>query len=190
MDGHRCGLCGRPLYSEKELCFPCRERKCGCEEIHPLFLYQGDAARLLKAYKSGKRPSLAYFFVELLAERISERWPGRPIVPVPPRAEKIRLHQWDQVEEIARGLEKKGFRLLKMLKRNPSREQKKLDKKNRSLNAREAYELKHGMAGGAEGLPLLLLDDVCTTGATIEACAQLLSASGAPKVAAIVIAAD
>jgi predicted amidophosphoribosyltransferase len=94
------------------------------------------------------------------------------------------------VEEIARGLEKKGFQLLRMLKRNPSREQKKLDKKNRSLNAREAYALKAGMAGGAEGLPLLLLDDVCTTGATIEACAQLLSASGASKVAAIVIAAD
>jgi predicted amidophosphoribosyltransferase len=77
-----------------------------------------------------------------------------------------------------------------MLQRNRGREQKSLDKKNRSLNAKESYTLKTGMVDKAEGLSLLLLDDICTTGSTIEACAQLLLGAGASRVAAIVIAAD
>ena len=156
----------------------------------PLFLYRDDPARLLKAYKTAKRPSLAPFFTELLAEQILSRWPGRPIVPVPPRAEKIRRHEWDQVEEIARRLERKGFRLFRMLQRNRGREQKSLDKKNRSLNAKESYTLKTGMVERRRGSCSCWLDDICTTGSTIEACAQLLLGAGASRVAAIVIAAD
>lgn len=190
LEGSRCKRCGRPLYSEKELCFPCRDKKAACEEILPLYLYKDDLASLLKAYKMAKRPSLAGFFIPVLAEEIRCRYPDRPIVPVPPRAEKLRRREWDQVEEIARGLERMDFQVLRILRRKPSREQKSLDRKNRSLNAREAYALKDERAGQVTGLSLLLLDDVCTTGSTIDACAEILLAAGALRVAAIVIAAD
>ncbi|MDD3980735.1 MAG: ComF family protein [Spirochaetia bacterium] len=190
LGGLRCRRCGRPLYSEEDLCFPCRERQALCEETVPLFLYKDEAASLLKAYKMTKRFSLASFFTVLLAEQIRLRWPDRQIVPVPPRAEKLRRREWDQVEAIAHSLERMGFQVSRVLWRRPSREQKSLDRKNRSLNAREAYAVKPGCEPLIAGLCLILLDDVCTTGATLEACAELLSKAGAAKVSAIVIAAD
>lgn len=190
LDGQRCRLCGKPLYSEIDLCFPCRDKHAFCENTVPLFLYKDEPSRLLKAYKMAKRFSLGRFFTLLLAEQIRFRWPDRPIVPVPPRAEKLRRHEWDQVEAMARGLERMGFKVLRVLLRRPSREQKSLDRKNRGLNAKEAYGFKPGCEGQIAGLSLVILDDVCTTGATIEACAELLLKAGAARVAAIVIAAD
>jgi predicted amidophosphoribosyltransferase len=137
-----------------------------------------------------KRFSLAKLFTPLLAETISARWAGWSIVPVPPRAEKLRSREWDQVEELVRGLERMGFQILRLLWRRPSREQKSLDKADRGCNARQAYTLKAEKATQVKGRSLLLIDDVCTTGATLEACAEQLLSAGAIHVAAIVIATD
>jgi competence protein ComFC len=165
----------------------CRGRERAFDSAYPLFPYEGDMRSLIAAYKKGRRRSLSGLFARLMAEAIGERWPERTIVPVPPRPGKLRAQGWDQVEEIARALERGGFRLSRPLERRSSDEQKSLGRGERGANAGKAYALKAGES--SPELPLLI-DDVVTTCATLEACARALKGGGASSVAALVLAAD
>jgi competence protein ComFC len=165
----------------------CREAERAFDSAFPLFPYEGALRDLLSAYKKGGRRSLSRLFADLLAAEIEERWPERTIVPVPPRPGKIRELGWDQVEEIARVLGARGFPVERPLERRRSDEQKSLDRRGRGANARKAYALKAGRV--SPELPLLL-DDVVTTCATLEACALALKEGGARSVSALLIAAD
>jgi ComF family protein len=165
----------------------CRATERAFDSAFPLFPYAGKARELISAYKKGRRRSLGPFIAGLFAEAVRERWPDRVIVPVPPRPGKARAAGWDQVEEIARWLESRGFRVARPLERSRSSEQKRLGRGERGLNARMAYSLK---AGEASPLRPLLIDDVVTTCATLDACARALRAGGAATVEALAFAAD
>jgi len=188
--GERCERCGKPLISEDRICMRCRGREWSFDSAYPLFSYLGRAEALISAYKFGGRLSLAPCFCGLFAAVLNERWPGWPLVPVPPRPGKIRRKGWDQVELIARGLERRGFQVLRVLERRPSLEQKKLGLEARFENAACAYALKEKKQPPLSGLSLVLIDDVFTTGATAEACARALKAAGAAHVCFVSIAAD
>jgi ComF family protein len=185
--GERCPSCGLPLISEAGLCMRCRGIQRSFDSIYPLFSYSGLARELVSAYKKGQRRSLAPFFADILAKTIAERWPDRVIVPVPPRPGKLRTRGWDQVEEIARVLEARGLPVARVLERAASEEQKSLGKGARGANARAAYSLRPRARSPERPL---VVDDVVTTCATIEACAAALRLGGALSVRALVIAAD
>ena len=195
----RCPRCGRPLISERGLCMGCRRHLPDYDEALPLFDYRGSVGRLVSAYKFGGRRSLAPWFASRLAPSIAARWPGLPLVPVPPRPSVLKERGWDHVELVARNLERKGFTLLRLLVRVASPQQKSLGHEERARNAAAAYRLARSASASAEAsagagaVPpegLVLLDDVFTTGATAEACARLLKAGGARFVAFASIAAD
>jgi len=165
----------------------CRKRSWSFETASSLFAYEGKAAALILAYKIGGRRSLSAFFAGLLAEEIRARHPGRILVPVPPRPEKLRERGWDQVEELVRRLEGRGFRAARLLGRLPSAQQKRLGLEDRFGNARAAYRLLPGAKAAGR---LLLVDDVLTTGATAEACSLALREGGAQSVAFVSLASD
>jgi competence protein ComFC len=185
--GERCPVCGILLISEQGPCMRCRGVQRAFASAYPLFSYSGAVRELVSAYKKGRRPSLAPFFASLLGPVIKARWPERILVPVPPRPGKLRVQGWDQVEAIAAILEAQGFPVERPLERRRSKEQKTLDRGGRGANARKAYSLRPGARSPA--LPLIL-DDVVTTCATLEACAQALEEGGASSVEAVAIAAD
>lgn len=187
--GKRCKHCGRELYSEEDLCYACRDAESSCREIYPIFRFSGKAATLLRAYKSGKRYSLAALWADLFSRLIDALWSGLLIVPVPPRPEKLKRKEWDQIEAIADILEKRGYPVRRLLERRVDTQQKKLNREMRKKNAEKAYAVIPSMADAA-GSGILLIDDVYTTGATIEACAKALCAGGAAFVSALVIAID
>jgi len=186
-DGERCPSCGIPLISETGSCMRCRGVQRSFDSIYPLYSYSGFARELVSAYKKGRRRSLAPFFADILAAAISQRWPDRVIVPVPPRPGKLRAWGWDQVEEIASILEVRGFHAARVLERAASEEQKSLGKGARGANAKAAYSLRPGARSPERPL---IVDDVVTTCATIEACSAALRLGGAISVRALVIAAD
>jgi predicted amidophosphoribosyltransferase len=157
------------------------------DSAFPLFSYSGAARDLLSAYKKKRRRSLAPFFAEIFAQTIEAKWPDRIIVPVPPRPGKVRTSGWDQVEEIARILGGRGFPVARLLERRPSGEQKRLGRGDRGVNAKMAYVLRPGAASPERPL---LIDDVITTCATVDACALALKGAGAVSVVALVFAAD
>ena len=184
MSFENCDLCGKPLISEHKRCISCRKSEDSViDRVKVLFPYRGKYRRLLASYKFGKNLALGNFFTE----KITEAWgfciagmstvSGTSIVPVPPRPGKIRKTGWDQIEYLARLLEGKGMPVNRCIKRLPSKSQKELDKKDRQTNLQ-------GRIVPIRETPrtAVLIDDVMTTGATLEACTAVLKKAGAEKV--------
>ena len=116
----RCSVCGRPLISEIGECLQCRKADAQNEELGrsrhfdrlvSIFPYTGDYRALLSAYKFRKAQAVGNFLAEKLLAAFALFPPGflanPTLVPVPPRPGKIRQTGWDQVECLARILEKK-----------------------------------------------------------------------------------
>ncbi len=118
------------------------------------------------------------------------------IVPVPPRKGKIRKNGWDQIEELCLFLEKRyGFRVLRILERKSKEEQKKLKRTERLESIKSSYSLKNAKEiqgalkpfSGSFPERVCLIDDVCTTGATLESCAEILKKEGIKTVNAVTL---
>jgi ComF family protein len=181
----RCDLCGKPLISETGRCLDCREQEAepAYNRLISLYPYTGKYLKLLGSYKFGKSLGIGRFLAEkvrqaitlLPLEDLESPW---TLVPVPPRPGKIRKTGWDQIEWLARILEHGGgLQVSRCLKRLPSMTQKKLDRENRLRNLKGRITVKSKVPETA-----ILLDDVITTGATMEACAAALKAAGTEKV--------
>jgi len=177
--GEKCNLCGKPLISEKERCLPCRSgEEKSYDRLWALFPYTGKYRKLLSAYKFGKNLSLANFFAEKVLQVVAEN----PVlqeacfVPVPPRPGKIKDTGWDQVDCLVKRLYGR-VNVCRCLKRRSSMIQKRLGREERIENMKGRICL-HGQAPET----VLVIDDVITTGSTMEVCSKELKAGGAKKV--------
>jgi competence protein ComFC len=184
-----CERCGKALISERTLCLRCRASDYHFDGAYPLYAYRGPAKELIVEYKLHNRRSLAVFWAARGRRALRERFPDALLVPVPPRPGKLRRKGWDQVEDIARILEKRhGIAVRRILtRRGGALEQKKLDFGARAANMRACMRVRGRVYPSSR---YLVLDDVFTTGATLSACALALKNAGASRVDALVLAAD
>lgn len=184
----RCVLCGRPLVSEQELCAACRTAPVfsGLDSLYPLFHYSQENSYLVSCWKTkGQRVLSALFaWCILTTIRSIPDFASYTLVPVPPRPGKVRQKGWDQIEDIVRLLEKTGLNVYRCLERTGGLQQKMLGRAARSLNLKGYISVKRGFP-----LPekALLIDDLCTTGATLDACAVELKNSGCSTVSGITL---
>lgn len=125
-------------------------------------------------------------FADLLYKALRELGLEKtPVVPVPPRADKLRKSGWDQVAELSLLLSKRhGVKILHALERTDCVQQKKLNREERLGTSGALYELLEKFKEGFKNpvKKIVLLDDIVTTGSTMEKCAWLLRRAGAEKV--------
>jgi ComF family protein len=145
--------------------------------------------RAVHELKYRGRRVLAEPLGKLLARSVhSLGWPECPIVPTPLHAQRERARGYNQAAILARALAGQlGWPLLEraLRRQRDTRSQVGLDGEARRQNVRGAF-----CWTGTEPAPaqLLLLDDVYTTGATMEACAQALRQAGATEVRGLALA--
>jgi ComF family protein len=186
--GKRCGICGKPLVSENEICLSCRNNETAgsCNErlfrLSSLFSYTGKFKTILGAYKFEKSLGIGNFFARCLIRALEDLGPetaeGAAWVPVPPRPGKLKKQGWDQIEFLAGLLEKyRSLPVRRCLKRLASRSQKELNREERGTNLKGRVLCVRKPPRTA-----ILFDDVITTGATLNACAGALREGGAEKV--------
>lgn len=188
----RCRHCGKILISEKHYCTRCRPSNNehtemppqSCTRIFTLFPYIGLGQRLLPVWKNNNIRTFSAVFAPLVRRFLMQNpeLTQLPIVPVPPRPKKLREKGWDQVEDLAHDLAAyPPLSVCRCLKRKDGTPQKKLSKKERAVN------LQGKISTAAKPIPqkLILLDDVMTTGATLEACARILKQAGSTTVYAL-----
>jgi len=188
LSGERCRQCSMPLTGERDLCSRCRTAGYLFECNHSVFAYAGPVRELIAAYKFGGRTRLARLFAPLLSQAVRGCFPGRTVIPVPPRP---RRRGPDAVERIARMLQQDhGLSVCRCLARTGGVEQKSLDFASRRENLRGRISVRSDV--GPKGIPraAVLLDDVFTTGATADACARVLVAAGCSDVAVVTLAID
>ena len=178
-----CPVCGQKNLSEEGLCCDCRAQNWAFSSMMGLTPYRLGPGHWTAVYKKEPRPRLA----KVLAERFF--WDDGPpaiLVPVPPHARHKRQRGWDPVLKLAKVLSKKtGWPLVCALRRRPTVSQKSLYRAERFINAEKSYFLT---GESVKQKVCWLVDDVVTTGATVQTCAALLKTAGAREVRILCLA--
>jgi len=116
------------------------------------------------------------------------RWPVEAMIPVPLGKKRLKERGYNQVALVARPLAYQlGWRYEAdaLWKRRETRSQVGLSVSQRSENVHEAYQAD---LQRVKGKPVLIMDDVATTGSTISACTAALLSAGAQDVYVLTIA--
>lgn len=176
-----CPVCGQQRLAEAHLCVDCSAHPWSFPRLEGASAYHDPPGELVRLYKFGGQRLLAGSWAALLASRLDARW---PLVPVPPLTRHLWRRGWDPVETLARSLARRaGLPIWRPLVRHRSRAQKSLDAEGRWTNAQKAYSLAPRWAPRLSRVPgVWLVDDVVTTGATVEACTRLLRGAGVSEV--------
>jgi ComF family protein len=189
-----CERCGIPLPSRLEsICTRCRRQAAAgaaapaLDRCRSAGLYEGSLREIIHAFKYGARRSLARRLARFIRSHAEARalLDGiDAIVPVPLHRTRKRSRGFNQSKDLAKAL-KLDAPVLRTLRRvRATRPQTDLPAAQRHRNVRGAF----AVAGKLEADCVLLVDDVCTTGATLEACARVLKEAGVREVRAITVA--
>jgi ComF family protein len=109
------------------------------------------------------------------------------LVPVPLHPSRLKERGYNQAEHLAKWVARQcGARFATPLRRSRlTAPQARLARKDRLLNMQGAFEVHEPLARGS---PIILVDDVITTGATLLACRNALRSAGASEIAALTLA--
>ena len=176
LDGALCPQCALPSPGGA-LCGRCLSDPPDYDATIAALAYDFPADALVHALKFRGELSIAPYLARLLAERIA---PGERIdliVPVPLSAARLRRRGYNQAVEIARHLPGKMDRGLCTRERDVT-PQSELPWAQRQRNVRGAFVCKRPLGG----LALAVVDDVMTTGATLNEMARTLKRAGAARV--------
>ncbi|MFT5823311.1 MAG: ComF family protein, partial [Crocinitomix sp.] len=143
------------------------------QHIYSLLNYQrgNQTQKLLHLLKYKHKRKLGQYFGEVLAEVISEPESIQAILPVPLHPKKERLRGFNQSRVIADGIARKTNIPINetcLVRSSHNLSQTKFSKYDRWDNVRQIFTIKQSKQ--LENKHVLLVDDVLTTGATIEAC--------------------
>lgn len=154
--------------------------------------YGAVADRLVSRLKYGDRPELARFCARLMASAGRDFWAARPLlVPVPLHASRLRFRRYNQSLLLAQalgrqlGLETDPHLVVRHRK---TRQQVGLSGDGRLRNVQGAFAPHPDLARRLKGRPVVLIDDVYTTGATIKAVTRALLRGGAERVEVLTFA--
>lgn len=186
-----CGICSRPLSAYEPppdfVCAACRENPPGFDRLLALWSYEPPLDKVIQALKFRRLDYLGSHMARALAGELgSELACVDAVVPVPLHWRRRLARGYNQAERIARPLARTlGLPLTRALSRpRATPPQSLLGRKERLANLRRAFRVRHPERLRARHL--LLVDDVATTGATLDAAATLLKKAGAATVTALV----
>ncbi len=138
---------------------------------------------------------LTDYFAELISQKMRElgmlKKKQASLIPVPLHKKRLNYRGFNQAELIARASSERygeGASVLNPLTRvKNTSQQAKLSKKERHQNLTEAFEVTGDLDSLSDSI-CFVVDDVCTTGATLDSCARALKAKGIRKVYGLVVA--
>lgn len=188
----RCRSCGVPIYGAvgpEPLCGACRKEPPAFTSCRSLFLYRETGARLVHALKYEHAVWLQAELTALFREAAGwAEWFGEGcLVPIPLHPAKQRSRGYNQAEIIAAAIcaafpDTRLHPCLERIRRTPS--QTFLSRQQRRRNMRSAFACKQPLPGGR----IVLVDDVLTTGATLNAAVMALHEAGPGNISAFTLA--
>lgn len=190
IQGPRCFCCSKPLeMAEQEYCRDCRKTRQFQQGLG-IFAYSSLLQNSLFQLKYKKRQEYGTFYGEFAAyysKETIEKWGIDIIIPIPLHPRRLEKRGYNQAGVIAEALGKKlGISVSeKILRRQKNtKPQKELNHQERQKNIKNAFVAKKKL----DGENILLVDDIYTTGSTVEEAAKELKKAGAGKIFFLTIA--
>lgn len=181
IEGAVCAKCGKPLQEEEaEYCYDCARKRHYYKSGTALFEYKSMAASIYR-FKYKGRQEYADFFGKKLAEHLEDYlriWKPEAFVPVPIHSSRMRVRGYNQAEVLAKKLSgETGIPtradLIKRCKKTVP--QKNLSDGERQNNLKKAFKI---CRNDVKLDTIVIIDDIYTTGSTIDAVAYELLKKG------------
>ncbi len=149
-------------------------------------LYDDVARKIVRSFKFGDRPELAPWMANWMLRAGGDvLLPGALVVPVPLHRNRLLKRRYNQSAELARSLTRitqQAYRPDLLQRIRPTRQQVGLGANQRARNVRGAFRVPTPEQIHVKSSHIVLIDDVYTTGATLQACARALRRKGAAKI--------
>ncbi len=200
-----CGICGK--IHEEYLCKKCEKNleklshhKIYKSKLKPIsyhayvFPYDGEIREKLITYKFHEQAYLYQTFAKIILKsenlcRFIKKYDI--IIPISIHKKRKKQRGYDQTVLIAKEIAKKleiNIKLDVLVKRNNIQPQSSLNKCQRRQNIKNAYQLQNEQE--ITNQRILLMDDIYTTGATMQECAKTLQKANPREIAAFTFAKD
>ncbi len=196
IDDPSCARCGMPFEIDpggETVCGPCLAKPRDFARARALFRYDDASKPLILTFKHGDRLDHAPGFGRWL-ERTGRALLADAdlIVPVPLHRWRLWKRRYNQAALLAAGLARLTGRLHDpsvLERKRPTKSQGQMPSaKARRRNVLGAFRVPPARAAAVQNRNILLIDDVFTTGATLDACARALKRAGAARVDALTLA--
>lgn len=181
-----CKKCGKQLENERqEYCGDCSRKRHYYQQGKAVFSYQKEMKLSMYRFKYSNKREYADFYAKEAVQRYKNWFVGRGIeviIPVPMYSGKKRGRGYNQAEVFAKCLGAQAnipveTKLVRRIKNTTP--QKELNDKQRKDNLKGAFQVKTNIVKYSK---ILLVDDIYTTGATVDAIAKLLLEQGVKEV--------
>lgn len=177
-----CKKCGKPIGEErKENCADCERKKHEFVQGKAVFAYKGPIKESLYRFKYGNRREYADFYAQETL-RYYEKWITdrkiQVIIPIPLHKSRQRRRGYNQAELFAKILgERMGIpvRTDLLIREKNTVPQKELSETERKNNLKNAFKITENIV---QLTYILLVDDIYTTGSTLDAAAHTLRQAG------------
>lgn len=180
-----CAVCGLPFPHDEgtdALCGACLSERPAYDRARAAAVYDEGCRSLLLGFKHGDRTEAAAAFGSWLYQAGSELCREADIVvPVPLHRGRLWQRRFNQSALLAQALGRQaGLAVVPdfLVRRRATKSQRGLSADERRRNVRGAFAVRERYRLRAEGARVLLIDDVLTTGATVEEAAKALGRAG------------
>ena len=181
-----CQRCGKPLVAhEQEYCGDCSRKQHEFHKGRAAFVYDETMRRSIAKFKYEGRQEYAAFYADEILKTCAREvigWNAEAFVPIPLHSARRRKRGYNQAELLARELSgRSGIPVDKslLIRTKNTRAQKELSDQERKAN------LKHAFSVREKRIPckkIILVDDIYTTGSTMDEVAAVLKARGAEMI--------
>ena len=194
-----CACCGTPFVEDlgdEALCAGCLVRRPRYHRARAALVYDDQSRRLVLPFKHGDRTDIARACGGWMARAGADLLASADLVaPVPLHWRRLLMRRYNQALLLARivvrtAAPRHDLHLAPDLlrRRRWTGSQAGLKAKERRRNVREAFDIHPKWQPHVTGKTVLLVDDVLTTGATVEACTRALERAGAKGVDVLTLA--
>jgi len=185
------GLCAHCVASIKPNAMPPFELETPAIMAYSACLYEGTLKELIHGFKYRGRVALSKIFIGIMTDYMKENPELKAagvVTCVPLHRSRMREREFNQSMSIARGIAKELALSAKdtLEKTKRTNYQNELTKSERLTNLKGAFRVRDN--AGIEGKSVLLIDDVMTTGATLNECGAALLSGGADSVTCFTLA--
>jgi ComF family protein len=187
-----CPQCG--LASDGNVCGSCLSNPPDFDKTHAVFLYDYPIDAMMVRYKYGNMMHLSHLFGQFLSDKLALSLALNQIdliIPMPMHPQRLKERGFNQAHEIAKVITKQcsdkfDYKSVARIKLTPP--QASLPLKDRVKNIKGAFQVNTDKLNLIQGKRIAIVDDVMTTGASLNELAKTLKKTGASHVECWVIA--